>query len=289
MIQSRLITENQLDEWIRGNGRKAQGLIVELVCRLVAASSPKPKSRRFPLGDSIGQPGPDGELNTDFGYDPFVPEGKSFWEIGTGIDAGSKATSDYKDLTSTTPKDVKRESTFVFVTPLSGRRAWAYTWKENAQEAWLKKRREGKGKVWRDVRIIDGSCLIDWLLHFPAVERWLAQAIGIPIHQIQTPEQRWIDLRSIGEPPPLSPDVFLANREAACSKLNDVFSGVTRQLKVETRFPNQVKDFVAAHVAAMNEDAKVDTVGAASLSRVLRDGMRSRHFATPMSSSQTST
>src|SRR5271157_144274 len=87
MISRQIVTENQLDEWVRGNARIAHGVVVELVWRLVAASSPRPKERRFPLGDSIGQPGPDGILDTDFGFDPFVPEGKSFWEIGTGIDA----------------------------------------------------------------------------------------------------------------------------------------------------------------------------------------------------------
>jgi hypothetical protein len=97
MVHNSIVTENRLDEWVRGNARDAQGLIVELVWRLVAASSPKPNERRFPLGDSIGQPGPDGVLHTDFSFEPFVPEGRSFWEIGTGIDAGSKATSDYFD------------------------------------------------------------------------------------------------------------------------------------------------------------------------------------------------
>jgi len=99
MTHSRILTENQLDEWVRGNALKAQGVTVELVWRLVAASSPKPRERRFPLGDSIGQPGPDGVLFTDFGFDPFVPEGRSFWEIGAGTGAGAKATSDYTELT----------------------------------------------------------------------------------------------------------------------------------------------------------------------------------------------
>lgn len=54
LVHNRLVTENQLDEWVRGNSRQAQGIIVELVWRLVAASSPRPHERRFPLGDSIG-------------------------------------------------------------------------------------------------------------------------------------------------------------------------------------------------------------------------------------------
>lgn len=99
-----IITENQLDDWVRGHAHEAQGVIVELVWRLVAASSPNPKERRFPLGDSVNQPGSDGDLNTDFGFEPFVPEGRSLWEIGTGNDAGGKATSDYTDRTAMTPE-----------------------------------------------------------------------------------------------------------------------------------------------------------------------------------------
>jgi hypothetical protein len=53
-----IITENQLDVWVRGNARVAQGVIVELVWRLVAASCPKPRERRFPRGDCIEQSGP---------------------------------------------------------------------------------------------------------------------------------------------------------------------------------------------------------------------------------------
>jgi hypothetical protein len=99
-----IVTENQLDEWVRGNARDAQGVIVELVWRLVAASCPKPKERRFPLGDSIGQHGPDGLLDVELAFRPFVPEGRSLWEIGTGLNARDKATSDYRDLVSAVPK-----------------------------------------------------------------------------------------------------------------------------------------------------------------------------------------
>jgi len=218
-----LITENLLDQWVRGNARDAQAVIVELVSRLVAASSPNPKERRFPLGDSIGQPGPDGALHTDFAFEPFVPEGRSFWEIGTGEKARDKATNDYKERTEATPIDVRSESTFIFVTPLSGRKDWQHTWKKDAQASWREERRQRN--EWKDVRVIDGTGLIDWLRHFPSVELWLAQRMGFPAQRIETPEQRWAVLRSIGDPPPLTPDVFLANRGEACAKLKEVFSG----------------------------------------------------------------
>ncbi|MCC8986406.1 MAG: hypothetical protein LM523_01610, partial [Candidatus Contendobacter sp.] len=173
MIHNSSITENSLDDWVRGNAREAQGVIVELVWRLVAASAPNSK-RRFPLGDSIGQPGPDGILETDFGFRSFLPEGKSFWEIGTGSKPWEKATDDYTGLTTepatTIAEEIRQQSIFIFVTPLSGVRGW----KQPAQAKWLKERHERK--EWRDIRVIDGTVLIDWLHHFPAIERWLADA-----------------------------------------------------------------------------------------------------------------
>ena len=90
-----LITENGLDTWVRGNAKLAQGIIVELIARLVVASSPKPTDRRFPLGDAIGQHGPDGYLDAIIAHDPYVPMGKSYWEIGTGGDSKKKCNDDY--------------------------------------------------------------------------------------------------------------------------------------------------------------------------------------------------
>jgi hypothetical protein len=198
-------------------------------------------------------------LNTDIGFDPFVPEGSSLWEIGTGVDAGDKATRDYRELTAATPDDVRREATFIFVTPMSGRRDWTYTWKEDAQAKWVEERR--KRKEWLHVRVIDGSGLIDWMKSFLPVELWLAEKMRFPIHHLQTIEDCWDCLRTIGDPPPLPPTLFLANRNVAQEKLKSVFLGATLQLKLETLFPDQTAHFVAAYVADMEQEAKIDAFG----------------------------
>lgn len=250
-----LVTENRLDNWVRSNKGEAQGVIVELIGRLVAASCPRPRERRFQWEDSIGQHGPDGVLDTDLDFEPFVPKGKSFWEIGTGLRARDKATSDYEALTKHVPENIRRESTFIFVTPLSGQREWEYTWNKDAQAAWVEERRR-RGE-WKDVRVIDGTKLIDWLLQFPAVERWLARKMGLPVQQIDTPEERWEVLRTIGGLP-LTPQVFLLNREDACNKLKEVFTRKIRRLKLQTHFPDQTVDFVAAYLATLDEEARAD-------------------------------
>jgi hypothetical protein len=255
-----LLTENQLDTWVRGNAREAQGVIVELVWRLAAASSPRPKERRFPLGDSIGQHGPDGVLDVDYPFDPFVPEGRSFWEIGTGENPADKATEDYNGLVSGIPIDERTQSTFVFVTPISGRRSFPHTWKEKSQASWLQKRK--KEGEWLDVRIIDGTKLIDWVQQFPPVEMWLANIVlGHSTEGVETPEQRWGLLSSYGEPPSLAPALFLANREDATSKINEVFAGTSIQLRLNTHFPDQVADFVAAALQNLDDVSRVDAAG----------------------------
>lgn len=51
------------------------------------------------------------------------------------------------------------------------------------------------------------------------------------------------------------------SRDAACQELKEVFSGTIAQLQLDTRFPDQVADFVVAFVATMDEDARVDAAG----------------------------
>jgi hypothetical protein len=255
-----LITENQLDEWVRGNARDAQGVIVEFVWRLIAASCPKPRDRRFPLSDSIDQHGPDGVLDVEISFEPFIHEGLSYWEIGTGLKAREKASDDYRDLTAEVPEGIRGETTFVFVTPLSGRRDWEYSWKEEAQAAWIDDRRSRY--EWKDVRIIDGTKLVDWVNQFPAVELWLAKRIGsIPPGQIEIPAYHWSVISSIGEPPPLVPDLFLANRNEASAKVKEIFDGTTIQLKLTTHYPDQVVDFISAFLATLDNESRADASG----------------------------
>lgn len=251
-----LLTENQLDEWVRGNSRDAQAVIVELVKRLVSAAVPNPKERRFPLGDSMGQHGPDGILNVDLPFNPFIPEGRSFWEIGTSLDVQHKATDDYKNLVKNKSRTIRKEAVFIFVTPFSARR----NWEEKAQERWIETRRERSD--WKDIKIIDGTKLIDWMHLFPAVEMWLAnQTIKIPFHQVETIEQHWQLLRSIGEPPPLTPQVFLVNRKDAHAKVKEIFADTSVKLRIDTYFPDQMVDFISAAVAELDEEKRADIIG----------------------------
>lgn len=256
MLNCPFFTENELDDWVRGHVREAQGKIVELVYRLVAASVPRPRERRFPLGDAIGQHGPDGNLTTELAFQPFVPDGDSIWEIGTGINVRAKATSDYGDQTAAVPEDVRKRTTFIFVTPLSGVRGWDGSWSEGQQQEWIAERL-GRGE-WRDIKVIDGSKLVDWARQFPSVAKWFAREMGSPSALIDSAEQRWSELTVIGEPPPLTPDIFIANRGDACKRLDDLFNGAQPHLQLDSRYPAQVADFVSAYLASLEAEVRVE-------------------------------
>lgn len=254
-----LVSEVQLDQWVQLHPREAQTRVVELVWRLVAASVPRALKRSFPLGDAVNQPGPDGILETVLGLPPFVPGGKSLWEVGTGENARDKATKDYKELTAAVPLEERLQNTFVFVTPRSGTSGWGHTWKPDQQQAWQQDR-QCRGE-WRDVQAVDATQLVDWLSLFPAVDDWLARSIAVAAGNYDTAMHRWENLRTIGDPPPMQASVFLVNREEAQARVNDAVAGDLAWLQLDTHLPDQVGDFVAACVEAMDDETKAAVAG----------------------------
>lgn len=252
-----VVSENQLDAWVRGNPLDAQRVLIDLVARLVSASCPKPTERRFPLGDAANQTGADGLLVTDVGYLPFVPEGRSHWEFGVSQGVEAKAQDDYVKRTDGLPEDLRAATTFVFVTPFSGGKTGG--WPEAKQTEWLaEKRAEG---MWRGVEVIDGTKLVDWMEELPAVALWLATTIGLATGDVETTGQRWTILQGIGEPPPLTPELFIANRSEAVEKFGLAIDAQILELRLDTHFPQHTADFVAACVQALDDERRVEALG----------------------------
>lgn len=262
-----LINELILDDWARNNP-SAPTVLVELVWRLVAASTPYARHRRFPL--VINQPGPDGFLESDQSHLPFVPDGKSYWEIGSNVNPKQKAKSDYDNLTGElkqqSPKECG-ESTFVFITPISGQRSkWLSSAKQDGRAAWVREKlTEG---AWKDVRVIDGADLVAWLHDFPAVEAWFAgKILGVAAMDLESVEVWWDLTRISGEPHPLQPSLFLVGREQASQRLASVLTGISGLLALDTHYPEQVADFVAAYIASLDPEIRVATTGRCLLVR----------------------
>jgi hypothetical protein len=196
-------------------------------------------------------PGLDGLVQTEVGFRQFVPKRTSLWEIGRSENAKRKATEDYKKRTDNTTSAERRNATFVFVTPRSR------DWDQPSQSAWIQDRqRDG----WKEVKVIDGIQLCDWLREFPAVGKWLLQRIGLvkALTGFQTPAEHWSHLAQIvsqGDPP-LSPKVFIVGRENACKQLDRLFRREIQQLILAIESENDAEDFVAAFLESLDETTR---------------------------------
>lgn len=246
MEHTKIVTPSELEDF--SNRRDSEPIIPELVATLIALSVPDLTLCRVPCGDSIGLPGFDGMVQTEGGFRQFVPKETSYWEIGRGKNAQEKATADYKKRTNNTPAAERARTAFVFVTPRSK------DWSQPSQDAWIQKR---QGDGWREVKIIDGVQLCEWLREFPGVGKWLLQRIGLVkvLTGFQTPAEHWWHLeRIVGkDDPPLPPKVFLVGREKACQQLERIFRRETQQLVLAIESENDAEDFVSAFLESLAE------------------------------------
>ena len=248
MDHTHIIRARDLESY--ANTRESQAVIPELVYWLVKASAPNLTVCRIPYGEAVNQSGWDGLVQTEETFLEFVPRGKSYWEIGTGANQQDKATKDFKGRApALSDTDDRAEASFVFVTPRSR------GWNEPQQTAWRESR---KDSGWKDIRIIDGGKLADWLREFPALGRWMAKKIGITarLGSLTTPREHW-DLVAGGgstDDPPLPPTLFTAARSSACQALEDVFADKTQKLLLFAESEHDVEDFVAAYLASLEDE-----------------------------------
>ena len=249
MEYTKIVTTEDLSRYAERN--ESRGVIPELVYLLVRQSLSHGDNCRIPYGDSVNQTGLDGNVECAQGFFQFVPKGRSYWEIGTGRNPQDKATKDLRKRTQKLDEDERQNTTFVFVTPRS---SGADGWEEAKQRSWIKRH---KGKGWKDIRIIDGVKLADWLREFPAIAQWLAVKMEITpkLGGIKTPLEHWQLILDSGDKidPPIPPELFIVSRENACNKLKKLFLGDVKRVLLSAESKNDVNDFIAAYVATLGE------------------------------------
>ncbi|MCY3712956.1 MAG: hypothetical protein OXH02_06670 [Gemmatimonadetes bacterium] len=231
--------------------RESQSVIPELVFWLVRQSVSDVSMCRIPYGNTINQPGWDGIVETEGSFLEFVPNGTSFWEIGTGRRPQGKATRVFNQRTKCLPPEIRSKSTFVFVTPRS---SGVDGWNEPKQTNW-KHERQNSG--WQSIRIIDGVKLADWLRDFPSIGRWMAAKIGMSdsLGGFTTPKEHWEILLSMTavDDPDIPPELFVVGRSDVCGAVKALFDGRMQKLLLFVESEHDVADFVAAYIATLDE------------------------------------
>ncbi len=253
MEHTQIVTAAELDNY--ANTISSEAVVPELIWMLVKESTFDLTTCRVPYGDAINQPGWDGLVETANGFRQFVPQKKSFWEIGTGGNPQSKATSDFKKRTKATRPEDRQDATYVFATPHG---AGAGGWNEPAQAKWISRR---KKFGWARIKILDGVQIADWLRDFPAIGKWLLKRMGLVkvISGFSTPAEHWENLQQLAKPyndPPIPPKLFLVGREQAHAEAMRVFRGEINQLALVTESENDAEDFIAAFLADLDPETR---------------------------------
>lgn len=198
------ITATHLVQW--SDQREAQGLLPVLVRRLISATS-HTTALAIPGGDSVSRPGWDGVVEVSEGC-PWVPVGKSYWEIGTSSDPASKASSDFNKRANQISASEAAQAVFVFVTP----RRWA------GKQAWQEKARSQS--IWADALVWDADDLEAWLEISPPTSLWLGMQLNIAGRGIEAVEKYWENWSCQSDPAITSAALF-AGRESARTKLKE--------------------------------------------------------------------
>lgn len=218
---------------------EARHKLPALVRRLIHATIDKPKLVQFPANEGTQRPGWDGILQVATS-NPWIPEGKSVWELGTDKNPQIKAESDYTKRTESPGAVECNETVFVFVTPRKwdGKLRWA-----------TQKRAE---KKWRDVLVWDCDDLEQWLETAPSVDAWLARLLGILPTEVRDFSDYWESLAATSEPA-LTREVFLAGREKVQEQLLAALESAPTEVSVSALSLAELRDFLSAVMADVTQ------------------------------------
>ena len=129
------ISYSELIQWDKLKSRREFPWLVKLLC----LQNPTLSRCEFLANESCEYPGIDGITECTHG-DAYVPEGNTFWEVGTNENYEKKANEDYEKRTNDPKIENKANTTFVIVT--------LREWKQLNKEKWIeKKRREKSGRM----------------------------------------------------------------------------------------------------------------------------------------------
>lgn len=217
-----------------------------LIRRLIEQTNDQVTTLQMRAGIGAGTPGYDGIVEANRAT-PFVPQGRSVWELGTGGDPARKANEDYNERTENPLGEDQGSTTFVFVT--------SRRWSEG--EAWARKRRE-EGP-WRDVKVLDADDIERALESAPAAHFWISELLGKPVAGIQTIEEWWRAF-STYTMPVLTPELVLAGRLDEAAALLRILEQECQTTTIASASTDDVLAFVAAVLMTSADDTRASLV-----------------------------
>ncbi|WP_200964485.1 hypothetical protein [Achromobacter sp. Root83] len=233
------ITALDLDQW--ADTIPARVEFPGLIADLIRASVTDISSFRFPRGDKGQVRGFDGVLDADSNY-TFIPDGESVWEFGVTEGGAAKANDDYKKRTGQVDLDMRKHTTFVFVSP----RTWDSS-KGVKREDWIAEKKALA--EWKDVCYIDGVMLEEWLDDCPAVAARYATAHlnKMPQIGVRSTDEFWNEF-STRFAPQLVEQVLLAGREDQAKDLVQQLVAGPSRLLYAADAPDEVVVFAIAAI-----------------------------------------
>lgn len=168
----KLFSGKMLETLLIEQRRYSEGLLPEIIKRLINCSGAEVDSLRIPDGDDVWAPGYDGIVSAKV-ESRYIAAGKSVWEFGCSSDSLAKIESDFEKRTENSLGIDKANTTFYLVVP----KIWAYA---KAVSEWEAEHRE----EWKNVIVYDAAILCDWINSELAVAAWLFEIYDKGAHPI---------------------------------------------------------------------------------------------------------
>ena len=199
------IRARKIANWATGNNA-AQHQLPVLLRRLINSTGSNLRHVDFPGGDNAQRPGWDGWVEAG-APTPWIPVGRSGWELSTEQSPAAKANRDYQARLAVAAAD-RAQCTFVFVTTQNWRRKTEWASSKDAL------------RDFKAVRAFDASDLEQWLEASIPGQVWLAEKLEIPTDGVESLAHSW-DRWTDASEPRMTTKIFEQSLDAHRSTFND--------------------------------------------------------------------
>jgi hypothetical protein len=225
------VTAQDLQDWSPRLDARAH--LPTLIRRLIFASV-RPDQIVVPDAEGTGFPGLDGILFSAAGALPYVPAGRSAWELKTSGDPQTELGKDYRKRTKQLTAAERATTTIVLVT--------TRIWDKTSIDKWIARRAKDG---WADIKVITAEDLATWLSQCPGVLGWLEEHCGRNPYG-RTALRDWWENWSNATEPSVPPALLLAGRGAEANELLTGLAGAASSRVAAAGTEEEAIAFLAA-------------------------------------------